>query len=447
MSSILIVDDEEFFCNLLATFLRKHNKEAITCFDADSALEVLRNREIDIALLDINLPGKDGIELLKKIRTLSPRTVVMMMTGIEEIKTVISCIRLGAEEYFVKPINHEELLLALERTEKARRMEFELTLLRDSNSDPLLGTSREMRDVQGLIDRAAESSAVTVLITGETGTGKELVARHIHNRSRRQHEPFIPVNCSSIPATLIESEFFGHEKGAFTGADRQRKGLFEKAHKGTVFLDEIGDMDVQLQTRLLRLLEDQRIYRLGGGEVKVDVHVICATNQDLAQQVEKGLFRKDLFYRINILNIHVPPLRERKDDIPQLADFFIRKYAGRDPLPTISAAARQRMLHYSWPGNVRELRNVIERELVINPAPILDFQNQLLEEQGNHAQDAAAITLRVPVGQPRSLAVMERDIIEQALNHNHNNVSRTARFLGLGRSSLRSKMQKLGIHT
>jgi DNA-binding NtrC family response regulator len=447
MSTILIVDDQKPFCDLLAMTLERKNHRTLIATKGKEALKILHSQPVDIALLDIRLGDMSGMEILDSIRKNMQQTAVFMLTGNDEVQTIIECIRKGADEYFRKPVDQEELLLAIERTEAARRRNFELALLRDTGKIPIIGESTATRQVRDMVSKAAARDSI-VLITGETGTGKELVARQIHLQSTRADEPFVPINCSAIPESLIESEFFGYERGAFTGADQRRKGKFEQAHKGTIFLDEIGDMNIHLQTRLLRFLEDRTVHLLGGGEVNVDVRVICATNQQLGDLVQTGLFRKDLFFRINVLNIEIPPLRERKSDIIPIADFFIDRFANTRKKPAIGELGRRRLHFYDWPGNVRELRNVVERELAIHKHGLIDFATlETAKPQTKKTEpDDGRFQLIVQCDESGiSYKSVEKKLLEHALAYNQYNVSKTAEFLKIERSSLRSKMQRFGI--
>ncbi|HPN81767.1 MAG TPA: sigma-54 dependent transcriptional regulator [Spirochaetota bacterium] len=449
MSKILILDDEAEFCDKMAQMLRLRNYSVTAVYDTVAARKALEAESFDIILLDVFLQDGSGVEMLGYIRKRWPETAIIMMTGMEDVRTAIECIRLGAEEYFLKPVHNDELVFAIEKSLKTRRQQSELTMYRDSGNLPIIGESQSIRDVRALIERAAANPDVTVLVTGETGTGKELVARHVHMHGRRSQEAFIPINCSSIPESLIESEFFGHEKGAFTGAERQQKGVFERANGGTVFLDEIGDMEVRLQTSLLRFLETRRVHRVGGGEVDVDVRIVCATNKDLQAEVDQHRFRKDLYFRINVLNIHLPPLRERVEDIVLLTRHFIGKQAHSHREYRITEAGKKRLERYPWPGNIRELKNVVERETILAKGADLDFvqlEHGLMDmPEKCRTLDDGGLHLVIGYESPISLDAIEKRVIEGALEHCNGNVSRAAEVLQLGRSSLRSKMKRLGI--
>jgi DNA-binding NtrC family response regulator len=449
MSKILILDDEVDFCDKMAQMLRLRNYTVTAVYDTVAAREIFEKEGFDIVLLDVYLGESSGVEMLGYIRKRWPECAIIMMTGMEDVRTAIECIKLGAAEYFLKPVHNDELVFAIEKSLKSIRQQSELSMYRDSGNLPIIGQSESIREVLALIDRASANPDVTVLVTGETGTGKELVARHVHMKSRRSQEAFIPVNCSSITETLIESEFFGHEKGSFTGADRQQKGVFERANGGTVFLDEIGDMEVRLQTSLLRFLETRRVHRVGGGQVDVDVRIVCATNKDLQKEVDEQRFRKDLYYRVNVLNIHLPPLRERPEDIILLAEHFISLQSQIHRSFMITEAGRKRLERYAWPGNTRELKNVVERETILARGAELDFvqlEHGVMEEPAKCLpQEDGCLHLAVCYDAPVSLDAIEKKVIEGALNYCAGNVSRTAEVLQLGRSSLRSRMKRLEI--
>lgn len=461
MAKILLVDDQQEFCDLLARKLQRLGHNCTPCYEGKEAVRLAANNLFDAALLDYNLsPGDlNGMQILKAIRKRSPDTSVMMMTGQDDINLAVQCIKNGAEEYFLKTPNLddliEDLLLAVQKAEKEKGLRYELEYHRSSSSSELIGNSQHMKKITEVISLANRGTNpdVTVLITGETGTGKDLIANHIHKESKRAEEPFIPVNCSSIAKSLIESEFFGHEKGAFTGADRAHRGVFERANKGTVFLDEIGDMDFELQSSLLRLLENHTLTRVGGSEeIAIDVRVICATHKDLAKEVEAGNFREDLFFRINVLNITIPPLRERPEDIIPLAEHFIRSLSKQTKPPVISAAMKQQLLNYYWKGNVRELRNVIERELVLySGSGELDLQLSELPavDAGSGPLPAersgSGPSLQINLSQPLSLEQIEKEVITKVLKTCQFNISEAARHLQMHRSSLRSKIKRYNI--
>lgn len=446
MRKILVLDDEIEFCDKTAEMLRLRNYLVNAVYTCKEALTALEFESFDVVLLDVFLQEGSGVDLLGEIRRRWPETAIIMMTGMEDVRTAIDCIRLGAEEYFLKPVHNDELVFAIEKSLKSSRQQSELSMYRDSGNYPIIGESRAIYEVRSLIERAAANPDVTVLVTGETGTGKELVARHVHMQSRRSEEAFIPVNCSSIPDTLIESEFFGHEKGAFTGADRQQKGVFERANGGTVFLDEIGDMELRLQTSLLRFLETRRLHRVGGGEVDVDVRIVCATNKDLQTEVDALRFRKDLYFRINVLNIHLPPLRERPGDVMLLARYFISRQRQNF---VITEAGARRLERYPWPGNIRELKNVVEREMILAQGGELAFVQLEHDVSASPVSGASAddgrLHLAVDFDRPVLLDEIEKRVIEGALAHCQGNVSQAAKILQLGRSSLRSKMRRLRI--
>jgi two-component system response regulator PilR (NtrC family) len=373
---ILIVDDELSMREMLAIVLRRDGYEVLIAANGTQALQLLQRERIDLLLSDIRMPDLGGVDVLRAAKDSNPDIVAFMMTAFASTDTAVEAMRLGAVDYFTKPFNMDELRLKVRQQLESHRLKQENVLLKRALNtrhefSSIIGRSGAMLDVFRMIETIAKTAS-TVLITGESGTGKELAARAVHYNSLRRDHPFVALNCGALPETLLESELFGHMRGAFTGADSNKKGLIEVAEGGTIFLDEIGEMTPTMQVKLLRVLQDRRFRRLGGtDEVQADVRVVAATNQDLQKAVAEGRFREDVFYRINVIPIHLPPLRERVEDIPLLAEHFLEKYAGLmgKPVRSISHQALERLRAYNWPGNVRELENVIERAVALEATP------------------------------------------------------------------------------
>jgi DNA-binding NtrC family response regulator len=435
---ILVVDDEPMVCVALTNWLREENYVAMAAQDGASALEALEKDHWDVALLDYKMPGMDGLEVLRRIKEVAPRTVVIMMTAYASIGHSVQAMKEGAYDYIVKPLEMEELALMLRKIVEHQELVKENLLLRKQLSERrgyenIVGRSAAMQKVFQLIETVADTSA-TVLITGETGTGKELVARAVHANSSRRYSPFIAVSCGALPETLLESELFGYEKGAFTGADRMKKGRFELAHGGTLFLDEIGEISLATQVKLLRVLQERSFCRLGGTEVvEVDVRLIAATNRDLEAEIEGGNFRSDLYYRVNVVNIRLPPLRERKEDIPILAESFMEKYnlEFNKRFDRVERKALEAMMEYRWPGNVREFENVIERAIVIDKGPEIKAKHLPFSRPESLASS-----------EPETLEEMEKRHIRKMLERHQWNIAKTARALDIDRTTLHKKINK-----
>ena len=438
---ILVVDDEPIVCLSLANWLQEENYLTHSVHDGPSALTAVSEQQWDIVLLDLKMPGMDGLEVLRQIKKISPQTVVIMMTAYASVPSSVQAMKEGAYDYIVKPLDVEELTLMLRKVAEHQQLVTENILLRKRLTDryaygDIIGKSPAMQQIFEMIDTVADTNA-TVLVTGETGTGKELVARAIHTNSSRRYSPFIAVSCGALPDTLLESELFGYDKGAFTGADRVKKGRFELAHSGTLFLDEIGDISMRTQVKLLRVLQEKSFQRLGGTEsLQVDVRLIAATNRDLQQAVNEGSFRSDLFYRLNVVNIHLPPLRERDKDIPLLVQHFMEKYNAEfaKKFDRVEQKAMDAMLNYHWPGNVRELENVIERAVVIDTGPEIQLRHLPF---CNIEQPAGA--------QPQTLEQVEKLHIRSMLEQQGWNIAKTARLLNIDRTTLHKKIKKFSL--
>jgi len=436
--TILIVDDEVAVRDALRHWFEKDGFHAESAANAVEALRKLAERSWDVILLDIKMPHIDGMELQRRIMEVDANAVIIMITAYASVDTAVEAMKQGAFDYVMKPIDPDDLSRLVRKAIEHRRLKTENVRLREhieelAGTDDLIGESEEMRTVIEQIKTVAETD-VTVLIRGESGTGKELVARMIHARSARRHLPIVPVNCGALTESLLESELFGHEKGAFTGAMYRHKGKLEMANGGTLFLDEVGTIAQKTQVDLLRVLETKQFTRLGGNQIiTVQFRVMCATNQDLEQLVREGTFREDLYYRLNVFEIRVPPLRERRSDIPRLARHFVEKYvlALKKGERRLSDDAMEALMNHEWPGNVRELENAIERAVVVSKTK--EIQRDDLPFQLNHAR-------RRPDGD--SLAALERAHIIDILEQNNWNITRSAQVLGIDRVTLYNKIKK-----
>jgi DNA-binding NtrC family response regulator len=444
MSRLLLVDDDPNTLASLARAFRLEGHEATVCDNADRALELARTQKFDMILSDVVMPGKNGIDLLADLKAAGVGTPVVMISGQANVEMAVRATRLGAVDFLEKPLSTDKLLLTLDNVVKVSRLEQENRELRQRvGKHQLVWRSPVMQNVMAKVDRVA-ASETRVCILGETGTGKELVARTVHDKSSRRNGPFVTLNCAAVPAELIESELFGHEKGSFTGAASRHLGKFEQAHGGTLFLDEIGDMPVLMQAKLLRVLENGEVERIGSDRaVQVDVRVVVATHRNLDELVKSGGFRQDLYHRIYVFPIVLPPMRERRDDIPLLVDYFAESIARQNDWPkrVITLQAYDQLQRYSWPGNVRELRNVVERLLLL----------------ADDTVDAATVSLALPVEVSTTAAASttgplservdayEREVITEELKRHNNSMTETARALGLERSHLYKKLQQLGI--
>jgi len=443
---LLVVDDEPTICDALKVALSTDGYAVQSVENAIHAIAELEKQEYDVVLADLSLPRVSGLELLDRVKKSWAATEVIVITGQGSIATAVDAIKRGAYHYVTKPFTADEILhlvgQALERrrlVHRKERLEEELSLARGVHQ--LVGQSEAIEHIRAIIQTAASSEA-TVLIQGESGTGKEIVANAIHAQSKRSRGPLVKMNCAAVPETLLESELFGHEKGAFTGADRRRIGRFEQADSGTLFLDEICEMQARLQAKFLRALQEREVERLGSSTpIPVDVRIIAATNRDLAKALEEGVLREDLYYRLNVILLQVPPLRERMDDVPILAMHFLRKYAAREgsSMSAISEEAMNVLLSYSWPGNVRELENAIERAVVLGHGEKLRAQD-LPQQVHRRADDQHPL---VPAH--LTLEEMEKLAIVQALRLTGGNKSEAAERLGIHRTSLYDKMRRYGI--
>jgi two-component system nitrogen regulation response regulator NtrX len=450
---ILVVDDEESIRTSLAGILEDEDFSISFANDGIMALDMVRKNMPDLVLLDIWMPHMDGIETLQKIKEFNPSLMVIMMSGHGTIETAVKSTKMGAFDFIEKPLSLEKLLVTVRNALGMRRLRAENDSLRElAYGDRVMtGTSPLMMKLKGQIDLVAPTNA-SVLITGENGTGKELVARSIHFSSTRRDKPFVEINCAAIPEELIESELFGHEKGAFTGAVAQKKGKFDLADGGTIFLDEIGDMSLKTQAKVLRILQERKFERVGGTKtLEVDVRVIAATNKILEDEIKAGNFREDLFYRLNVVPFTVPPLRERKEDIPLLIDHFLQKCCGREGLEAkfFAPEAMELMKNHDWPGNVRELKNIVERLVIMTPGTRIDVAD-LPAHMTAIANSREVIPQRLEnVLEYSTLREareeFEKEFILQKLEENDWNVSKTAEVIELERSNLYRKMKSYGI--
>ncbi len=450
MARILVVDDEARMADLIKRELEDHDHTVATSGDGPAALELMEKNAFDLVITDLRMPGMDGLELLQQARQRFPQTEIVLMTAYASAQTAVEAMKEGAYDYLTKPFEMDELLIMVERIGERQRLALENTQLREEIAGAqvnILGDSPAMRQTLDLVEKVAGQDT-TVLIQGESGTGKELIARAIHAASTRSHAPLVVVNCAAIPENLIESELFGHERGAFTGADRRRLGRFELADGGTIFLDEVAELAPQAQVKLLRVLQERSLERLGGSEtIHVDVRVIAATNQDLEDLVAGGQFREDLYYRLNVFPINLPPLRERTDDVPLLAAYFIgRQQKGN----TLSPQAEEVLSRYSWPGNVRELENVIERACILagpRGAITTQFLSNLVDRigktelaSGETAPEGGGGTAIIIPEAGVDMEELEKQHIIGALEKASGNKTEAARLLHMTRRRLYSRM-------
>jgi two-component system NtrC family response regulator len=444
---ILIVDDEESQRQAIAGFLRKLGYDTIISADGDSAFAAIESKAIDIVISDMRMPGLTGIELLKKAKSLVPDISFILMTAYGSVNDAVEAMHLGAANYLTKPINLEELELSIAKTLENRRLVFENRRLKNLLSDRaglegIVSASTQMEEVLNLVARVAPTMA-TILIQGESGTGKERIARAIHYGSKRADKPMVVVNCAAIPETLLESELFGHEKGAFTGAIIARKGKIEAADGGTLFIDEVGDMPHSLQPKLLRFLQEGTTERLGSAKVqKLDIRILVATHRDLRQMVSDNKFREDLFYRLNVIDITIPPLRERKDDLIPLAEHFIKLYSERNSKKVygLTREAKDALLKYYYPGNVRELENAIEAAVVLTRGEAIDIDDLPLSIRSRRSHPASESAQALP----ERLDEIEKNIIFESLKRAGGNKSQAARELGISEKNIRDRLKKWG---
>jgi len=445
--TILAVDDEPHMRRLLEISLRQAGYRALSAGNGREALALIQQQQIDLVVSDLHMPGMSGLVLLENLRKQYERLPFIMVTAQGEIKTAVEAMKLGASDYILRPFELETLEIAIKKALAVNRIQMENTFLKETSQPPvtgLIGDSEPMQSLKHMIQQVAPERA-TVFVVGETGTGKELVAKALHDASSRKSELFVDVNCAAIPADILESELFGHEKGAFTGAVKERVGKFELANGGTLFLDEITEMPIQLQSKLLRVLQENIVEKLGGNrQIALDVRVVAATNRDPLQAVKEGKLREDLYYRLNVIQLQVPPLRDRGNDIGLLADYFLGKRQSQ-----LSESARLCLQQYRWPGNVRELENILERAAIL-------AGNQTIQPQhlpADIAQPVASVTGTAPQAEnagndlsiPRATELIERRLILQALDACQGNKTKAAKLLEISERSLWNKLNQYGL--
>ena len=447
--TILVVDDDHGLRESFRLIL-EDEFEVLDVPDGQQALDIVRSCQVDLVLLDIRLPGMDGLEVLERIKGMDEQLDVILITAVKTVRTAVSAMKLGALDYLTKPFDEDEVLALIRRALEKRALEREVAFLRSElarreDTYEMVGQSPEMRKLDALVGQVARTTA-TVLITGESGTGKELLARAIHRQGPRRERPFVAVNPAAIADTLMESELFGHERGAFTGAYQRKLGRFELAQGGTLFLDEIGSLKPEMQAKLLRVLQEREMERVGGTHtVKLDVRIIAATNADLRQAVAAQTFREDLFYRLNVVRVSMPPLRARRDDIGLLADHFIRRYRQQfgKPVSGLAPEALAALSEYSWPGNVRELQNVIERCVALADGPLIRLSDLPLEFMIPDARASANAAGALDLEEAHDH--FEQQIVRRVLDRVDWNQSEAARLLGMHRNTLKVKMARWGL--
>jgi len=455
--TVLVVDDVPEIRTTMSEILKYKGFAVDQATDGQEAIELLSDRFYDIVLTDIAMPRKDGMEVLQYIKSNSPDTICIMITGFGSIEGAVEALRLGAFDYLSKPIKPSEVVVVIEKAIEVRDLKRENLSLKEElqgryNFDRIVGQSQSIKRIFTLVEKVARTNS-TVLITGESGTGKELIAHAIHYSSGRKARPLVPINCAAIPEELLESELFGHEKGAFTHAIRTRIGRFELANKGTIFLDEIGEMSPSLQVKLLRVLQERCFERVGGVKtINVDIRVVAATNIDLEEAVNKGRFREDLFYRLNVIPIQLPPLRERKGDIPLLVEHFLQKFSRGNPsyANAIDEEALKILEAYDWPGNVRELENIVERLVILANEPVItitDIPERIVSRSGTIPltikSEPAALLPEEGMSLSAAVEQFEKTLILQALDRTNGVKNRAAKLLKMNRTTLIEKMKKM----
>ncbi len=442
----LIIDDEDNIRKTLADVFEDEGWQSVTAENGKIGLQLFSKKQPDLVLLDVWMPGLDGIETLQRMRHLNPKTPIVIMSGHGTIETAVRATKLGAFDYLEKPLSLDKIFPLLEHAKQIRSFQEEKN--RQSSIPEMIGNSPLISQIKRQINMVAPRNA-WILITGENGTGKEVVARHIHDKSSRAAKTFVAVNCAAIPEELIESELFGHSKGAFTNAIAMKKGKFEMAHQGTLFLDEIGDMSLRTQAKILRILQEQAFERVGSTDtLTVDVRVVAATNKDLKEQIKVGNFREDLYYRLNVVPFHLPPLRERGEDVFELTQYFLAKMAIElgEPQKSLSIDAQKVMREYPWPGNIRELKNLLERVCIMSDSEVIDGEllRELLGDSGK-AGDSLSQEFLAASTLKQAKTDFERAYILGKLEENQWNITKTADAIGLERSNLHRKMKLYGI--
>jgi len=449
---VWVIDDEQGILDVLNDILSDEGYEVSTFLFAKNALKELKLRTPGVILLDLWLKDMDGFEVLKEIKSLYPFIPVIIISGHGNVESAVKAIKLGAFDFLEKPLSYERVIVTIENALKLSQLTEENQRLREKyfGNLRLTGVSKAITELKELIKKVAQTDT-TVLILGESGVGKELVAKLIHLNSKRSSKAFVDVNCAAIPDTLIEAELFGYEKGAFTGADASKKGKLELAHKGTLFLDEVGDMSLEAQAKLLRVLQEKKFERLGSTKpIEIDVRIIAATNKDLREEIKKGRFREDLYYRLNVFPIFVPPLRERKEDIPYLVEEFLDEIAVRTGLgrKRVSPEVMEYLMRYHWPGNVRELRNFIERLVIISSGEeikVEDLPVDFKELAGKKVVDKEEAPFFKEINYKKAKQLFEKEFLKRKLLEHQGNISKTARAIGMERAYLQKKIKELGI--
>lgn len=447
--TILIIDDEESIREVLADILTDENHTVFTAENGDIGLKLLNTEKIDMCFLDVWMPKIGGIDVLGSIKETYPEIDVVMISGHAKIDQAVRVTKMGAYDFLEKPLTLDKVLSVVKNIEMIRETKKIVINKSSSPVDDMIGESQKMNDMRSLIETSAKSDA-RILILGENGTGKELIARDIHEKSLRKNKPFISINCAAIPENLIESELFGHVKGAFTGASFDKPGKFEIADGGTFFLDEVADMPLSLQAKLLRVLQEMKTTKIGGNEsITIDVRVIAATNKNIKEEIKNGNFREDLYYRLNVIPFNVPPLRERKEDIPLLIDYYNKKLSSQNSKkpPIFTDGAVKYLSEYRWPGNIRQLRNIVERLLVmVNEESIAeDDVNKYIDKDFSCQQPDSVMSKYKDCGLNEAKEEFEREFIERKLKENSFSLTQTARELGIFPSNLSAKITKLGI--
>jgi two-component system response regulator HydG len=452
VTRILIVDDDPGHLAALRTITRSWGYSVQTADDGAQAVELVKSEPVDLVLMDVRMAHMGGIEALGKITDYNPSIPVIIMTAYSSVESAVEALKSGAYDYLIKPLDFEVLKMALERAHDHAGLKAENKLLKeqlraDLDTTNIIGKSQAMKELMDMLAMAAPSEA-TVLITGESGTGKELIAKSLHLNSSRKDHPLVTVNCAAITETLLESELFGHEKGAFTGADKRREGRFMQANRGTIFLDEIGEMSSTMQAKLLRVLQEREIQRVGGDQVlKVDVRIVAATNRDLELEVADGRFREDLYYRLHVIALKVPRLRDRRDDIPLLAHHFLEKYAvrNRKSAKGFSPLAMDMLIKHDWPGNVRELENIVERAVILMTGEHVTEKQLPMNIVEGHTGSTPSVLAGLSLSEgSRSLEQIEKEAILATLEATEGNKSETARRLGITRKTLHNKLKTYG---
>ncbi len=459
MAKILIIEDNDTMREGMVAIIKKLNYECESACNGQNGLQSLTENVFDLVVTDYKMEGMDGLDVLKQVRQKYPSTEVLIITAYGTIELAVEAMKLGAVDFISKPFSHEEFKLKIERIldrikerQEFARLSDENVYLRDEleeqfNYGEIIGKSKSMQEVYRTLEKVAPTDS-SVLIYGESGTGKELIARAIHKLSKRKDKPFIRVNCGALVETLLESELFGHEKGAFTGAMKRKKGRFELAHQGSIFLDEIGDISPNMQLKLLRVLQEKEFERVGSEEtIHIDVRIMAATNKNLSELVQQDKFREDLYYRLHIIPIYLPPLRERKDDIPLLVNHFLKKLTHElnKPAKQIGESAMEKVTSYHWPGNIRELENVLERAVVLCDREVIDIKDLPILNSTTSEKLPSDLFDRFRLNLNDTLAAVEKQLIERTMNETAGNKSQAAKLLGIQTSLLYYKLEKYGM--